>query len=76
MGVAVKRFKIAQSVHSGLAMLGPYGFELDGDLNDDRRGHCDRDIMGRLRRAGARAQRNINHPIRMADLLMVAQLGN
>ena len=76
MCVAVKRLEIAQAISPRLAVFSDDGLEFDCNLDERRGCNPHAAILGWNRTSGARANRDIYHPVIVVDLLMVSQLSH
>lgn len=75
--ISVERVEIAKPVLSRLAVLGNNGLQFDRDLNDRRLGVAyPAPCHGSNRLAGAGSYRDVDDPVVVTNLLMMAKLGD
>lgn len=77
MTVTVECAEVTQPVAACFAVLCDDALKLDSDLDDNRGTHPDESwVSGRYRGAGTGPDRYVNDPVVLADLLVVAEMGN
>lgn len=80
MGITMEGIEVAKTVSSCLAMFSKDGLKLNRNLDNNWR--CKLNLFQpktaqcENRVTGARSYRNVNHPVCMADLLVMPQLGD